>query len=170
MLSRANPGARRVAPLSPQTIQTRGQRFAHARVELHLRSFVLPNLCFRQRRGLCRQIEVVPVCGQFRAMVRIRHSPLELRGSAPDSPPDGFRFEKVANGMIGVFLLEAHGIFDGASNVARIDLIEGRPHRRRNHELLRLRRSRATHHQKNEDQDTKNAEPQFQVGHHVAQA
>ena len=61
---------------------------------------------------------------EFGAMPRIAHAVSEFGGSAPDLPPECFRFQEIAKRMFGTLLLEAARAFGGAGEITGINLVK----------------------------------------------
>ena len=93
MIASADAKASSVAVFSAQGIEARGRGIRHTRVELHLRGFRLLDLSGSKRGGGGRQFEVMLVGRKFRAAAGIAHSVFELRGRAPEAPPERVRFQ-----------------------------------------------------------------------------
>jgi hypothetical protein len=83
----ADAGAGGVAGLSPQTVDARHERVAHAGVELHLGSVVTCNPRLGERCSFRGQFEVALIRWELTAMAGIGHAVSEFGGSAPDFPP-----------------------------------------------------------------------------------
>ena len=93
MIASADAEAGGIAVLSAQGIEARGRGIGHARVELHFRRFLPLEIGGSKRGGGGRQFEVMLVVRKFRAAAGVAHSVFELRGRAPEAPPERVRFQ-----------------------------------------------------------------------------
>ncbi len=107
MFASAHSGARCVAILGAQSVKPCRGRFGHAGIKMHFRGFALLDLRFRQRQGLGSQFKIVLIRSELVAPPGVAHSILEFGGSTPDPPPQGFRFQQIAQRMHGPFQLHA---------------------------------------------------------------
>ncbi len=109
----ANASTRAIAIFSAQAVKAGEQCVAHAGVELHFGGVLLRDLGLGEGGGFGGEFQVVLVGRELGAMPRIAHAVFEFGGGAPDFPPEGFGFEKIAERVSRLIGLEAAGAFDG---------------------------------------------------------
>jgi hypothetical protein len=124
MFASVDAGAGSGTILAAKAVEPGDEGVGHACIELHLGGLAGFELRECDGRGLCGQVEIVLVGGEFGAVARVGHTVLEFGRCAKDSPPQGVRFKQIAQRVAGLLGLEAPRAGDGAIEIERIDFIE----------------------------------------------